>query len=363
MKLFFQITKYLSLPALAVLAFTAVPNSKQDKNPLDAFGLIPFAHALNVESCATIMDRYNSCATDANTYTHGALRLFRASACFANFNFTALAEATFCHLSKSLAIDPGSLEFSETSPAEVSKTFGSKTVKVTFIKPTEAFAVAAGYTAKATVEIASATKSVIYWDGSEEGKTKGFMIEGPARFNDADPLELKEHGVYVQWDRTTEDQDVKYLAGIWQDSYLNDIVTDRAGYGHITYNTTTNAVDIQAINIQRQLEDGTAGTKKCYRIRGMGTFGGNLDFFASNPEGENQDDALLNENVDGKDMNGTSVVDLPSTPNGSPAIDTSAGTAFGGKNFDKHCKFVNTTTLFSTTTTKVNFAATPSDVF
>lgn len=344
---------------------------------------------LATSQCTDYMDKLTACQTDANSYTHGAFKLFQSKICEANFEVAAYIEHTFCVLKKDLALD---LTVADT-PTEFTATFDDKSFVVTTEKPTATWATDAGYTGKVTIAVDGSTKSVIYWAGDSEDKTKGFMIDGPVALDEG----TVSRGIYIQWDRTSEDQTLKYLGGFWDPtrSYLeyatsNDMIT-KGRYGYLAYNTTTQTVkDLQVITQQNKL--GATGTSvpACYRQRMWGVLGDQVWTFNTNgssPEdvAATDLDGISNTSDGSADVsqlgNGEKFPDDKTWPNGqnqgtlsntdtaNPPFATALTTATnsitvsGPGDFHKSCAAVKDTTLFDTTTTSVDFDATPSDVF
>lgn len=400
-----SLTVFALLPALALTACsksesddaatteedTATPGTLNLNIPSAVATSMKTSGALHLtaSACTDYKDKLIACNTDADSYTHGAFKLFQSKICEANFEVAAYIEHTFCVLKKDLAL---TLTVAD-EPTEFTATYDGKSFVITTEKPSDSWAEDAGYTGKVTVKVDGSTKSVIYWAGDTEDKTKGFMIDGPISLDG----EAVSRGIYIQWDRTTDEQTLKYFGGFWDPArtYLeyatsgNDMLT-RGRYGYLAYNSTSKTVkDLQVITQQNKLGSTTV-VPACYRQRMWGVLGDQVWTFNTNgssPEdvAATDLDGISNTSDGTSDVsqlgNGEKFPDLKTWPNGqnqgtlsstdtaSPPFDTaittatSSTTVAGPGDFHKSCASVKDTLLFKKTGTSVNFDATPADVF
>jgi hypothetical protein len=334
-----------------------------------------FANAQSSDSScdALTTTARTTCASAWSDYAHGALKYFNGTLCRFNKESTAEVDNILCHFRKSMGIkvDLAAL------PLTATKTFNSKTVSVSIVTPTEAFATSAGYQAKGTVTVNGSTYMVLYWGGSGSS-TKGFMIEG----NGSGGIGEKRAN-YVTWDLTTSTaQSVKmYSTSFPSGTFLTTASKtgssyrgDSAVYGQVTFNATTKAVSTQVVILEEQRSGGTAGQFGCFRMYSTGikdasvTITKTKDSFSGSGHATNSSSRKLD------DMDGIVLTDSKTTPNFTgTAITTQSGleTALGvGTNADVFAVSCNTlftagsaSNIFSTATSFVDFTKTLSSVF
>lgn len=332
-------------------------------------------------TCEDFQKKFADCNTTANTYAHGAWKLFQAKMCEANFLYTSYAEQAFCMVDKDLAI---SLTLG-SSAVTTTKSFNSKTIAVTLETPTEAFATTAGYTAKMTIVVDSQTQTVVWWDG-KGATTKGYAITSQTATTAVYPGFANPIAVIVQWDRTDPAaQTVEYWGtSLGGASYLtyNATAPDLATvgrYGQISFDSVANKVnDLQVVTQQNRL--GSSGnTAACYRQRAWGHVGATTEHLATFNTSGGTPEQTNSTDVDGVSGSGadTSQIgtgevfpDDVAWPNGTnlstmtapftTSVVSGAGTATGPGAFSKSCDDVLTTSLFGTATTFVDFTTTPS---
>lgn len=306
---------------------------------------------------------WGSCFTKDSAYKHGALNFFNGTLCALNKGFPAQVETSLCHFKKSLGLNPdkGAL------PITISKTFGPRTVELVIEKPTEAFAIAAGYDAKGTVTVNGTKFMVLYWGGTEES-TKGFMISGATGMGGPST----KHPSYIYWDRTNpEAQFVKVFVANYTTSYLTSFGAmskdspqggDRAMYGEATYNSTTKAVTVQTVSIEGQRGVGTSAG--CFKMFATGTKGGTISVGKTKNAFGLTGHATTDVNKNGLDMDAAVLVDVTETANGTGNFNTTTEAGLTVI-FKKSCNEVYTAGATGNAFAggDVNFAAVPSDLF
>ena len=268
-----------------------------------------------------------------------------------------MAEVALCHFSKSMSVNPDKAAL----PVTIEKTFETKTVKLEVAVPTEAWATTLGYDAVATVTIDGGAHMKLYWGGTAT-ESKGFLVQAPNGFND------KKTPVYVQWDRTGDDQFVKVFGTMFTTSYLGSFADgDRAMYGKATYNKTSKAVATQIVAIEPN-RGGAVTAFGCFRMFSTGVKDGAVKIgkTSSGTAGHAVGATFTDET--GMDM--ASLTDSIATANGTGNITDSGDTELAANGltvaFDKTCASVNTagsSGAFSTADSVVSFTLSPTDVF
>lgn len=322
------------------------------------------------------------CFSAWSDYQHGALKYFNGTLCRFNNETAAEVENVLCHFRKSMGINVDL----NNLPLSASKTFGSMTVVVDIIVPTEAWAVSAGYQAKGTVTVNGSEYMVVYW-GGKEAKSKGFMIEGHV----ANGLGGNRAG-YLTWDLTDEAaQSVKiYHANFPSGSYLSSASKqstsyrgDAAIYGALSFNKTTSAVSTQIIMIEEQrmqgvpVIGGTAGQFGCFRMYSSGIKNAEVTVAKTKDLLMGTGHAVSSSSLQLDDMDGVTLQDATTTENGTgtqhsnqAALETKFAVNANASVFNISCSSLNNaggsgaSNLFSSSrTSMVDFTKAVADVF
>lgn len=220
-------------------------------------------------SCEEIMStaRAKCQAAWMTGYTAGALKYFNGTLCYLNDEFAANIENVLCHFSKSMGLKPNL----DALPVSITKDFGSMSVTLDVVKPTEAFAVAEGYEAKATVSVSGINYMVLYWKGKGT-ESAGYLIEG------ARGLSGSPRASYSRWDLTNADAQLFQLYQCeFQTTPLATASDDRCIYGRALYNSSSKAISSQVIMIEQQRgELSNSGELGCFKMFSNGIKGGRM---------------------------------------------------------------------------------------
>ncbi len=306
---------------------------------------------------------WTACQTANGAYLHGALNFFNNTLCMLNKGFTSEVESALCHFSKSMAMNPD-----KSTSQTITKTFGGKTVALSIAPPTEAFAIAAGYDAKATVAINGTNFMILYWGGTDKS-SKGFLIQGASGFAIGE-----KHPSYIEWSRTdATNQYVKVFVGSFTTTYLATVGTgskdnpkggDRAMFGKATYNSTTKATTAQVVLIEGQRGAGTATTPACYRMFASGTKDDTVTVAKTDNAHSSTGHAVTSTFKDKTDMDAFSEKDSKTLANGTGNLGAGLfGTLVIA--FDKSCNDVNGAASAGKpfASSDVNFTAVVADIF
>jgi hypothetical protein len=202
---------------------------------------------------------------------HLHMELFRANKLEA-----ADVEMIFCRLSKIMGVDPDLSALPQTVTKSDPR---GNTITATIEVPTESWATAAGYQAKATIKNNDTQFMALWWAGKGDS-SKGYVIQG------SNPMQLDstKRLRYAMWDRTTENQSIKVYAAQFGTSFLTTPAAasdarsggDNAHFGHVTFNTSSKAITAQSIEIRAGRDSSTSSGFKCVRTYFTGTLGGTV---------------------------------------------------------------------------------------
>ncbi|NBQ52375.1 MAG: hypothetical protein EBU49_02175 [Proteobacteria bacterium] len=310
------------------------------------------------DECHTAFDAVIAAAPKRGDYTNAVLDHLHAELYRFNKIETADVEMIFCRLSKIMGVDPDLSNLPQT----ISKTDPrGSTIEVTISAPTETWAAAAGYVAKATIMRDATTFMTLWWAGSQDS-SKGYVIQG------ANPMarDSMKRLRYAQWDRTGTTQTVKVYATQFATTFLGAVSGasdsrsggDNAHYGRVSYDTVTKAITAQSIEIRAGRND--AAAFKCVRTNFSGTIDGTVSGYRP---AQGVEEATSGTNKDGNGMDGeTGIVDATTTADhsGTP----SPGSAMTAT-FDWSCSDINSsgTTGHPFASDAVSFTADPSTIF
>lgn len=362
--------KALAIATVGVTGFFFSVKQVKDHKKSQSLAL-GVAEALGMEagtdSCFTTFQSVLSNAPKKDTYADAVLDHLHDEVYRFNNIATADIELIFCRLATIMEVAPDL----NALPQTVTKTdpMGS-TITVTVSAPTEAFALTAGYSAKAEIKNDDTTFMTLWWDGS--GTTsKGYLIQG------ANPMQKdgNKRLRYAQWDRTSSAQTIKLMATQFATSFLNSAASsgtsktggDNAVFGRMSYNSDDKVVTSQQIEIRAGNSEETASTFKCVRTRFTGTIGGTVTGFRpakGTPESVNETTTGGTSEIGELGLDGEKdIVDSTTTADhsGTPV----EGTELATGTFDYSCKDINeanaTGKFFANDT--VDFTMSPSVVF
>ena len=241
-------------------------------------GTTLFAADKPTDDCMTAMDAVVSGAPKKGDYTDAVLDHLHDELYRANKIETSDTEMIFCRLTKVLGVVPD-LSTLTTTPVVTTKVDPrGTTIAVSISTPTEAWATAAGYTAKATITSDGTQFLALWWTGTGDA-TKGYVIQG------SDPMQADstKRLRYATWDKTTADQTVKVYAAQFATSFLGSVSGaadsktggDNAHFARVNFNSTTKVVKAQSIELRQGRSATTAF--KCVRTYFTGTIGGSID--------------------------------------------------------------------------------------
>ena len=342
----------------AALIFSGVVIKKNFSRGSSDKVALGFAEAFAAEApkdeCTTRMQGVFEGEPARGTYQSGILDHLHGQLYRFNKLETADIEMIFCRLAKVMGVNPDL----NNLPQTIEKTDPrGATISVTVSAPTESFATAAGYVAKAEIKNDGTTFMTMWWAGSGDS-SKGYLIQGANPMNPDGNKRLR----YAQWDRTTSTQTMKIMATQFASSFLTATTSDRVHYGRVTYNTDTKAVSGQSVEIGAITPGGSSGGGfRCKRSWFDGTLGGTITGYR--PQ-QGTPEATTGTNTDGTGLDGKSgQTDATSTAE-------TAGTNVNGADlpsgsFDYSCNSVATlgdaTKPFASNT--VDFTLAPSSVF
>jgi len=203
---------------------------------------------------------------------HLHMELFRA-----NKLESADIEMIFCRLSKVMGMDPDLNALPQTVTKSDPR---GNTITATIEVPTESWATASGYQAKATIKNNDTQFMALWWAGKGD-TSKGYVIQG------SNPMQLDstKRLRYAMWDRTSENQTVKVFATQFATGFLGSVGGasdsksggDNAHFGRVSYNTSSKAISAQSIEIRAGRSETSAF--KCVRTYFTGTLGGSVSGF------------------------------------------------------------------------------------
>ena len=299
-----------------------------------------------------------------NPYTNGALQFFHFQDIYLNYIAPMDATMSLCAFVNDMGMNPNLSSLPQTDTKTFADPSGtSHTISLNVVSPTETWAPAGGYQAKATVSMDGTQFMALWWKGS--GTTsKGYMIS-------QDGIATKETNMhslkYLLWDLTTSSQSLYVLAAQFASTYLgsyaaqssNSFGGDTAQYGRLSFNTATKAITTQSINIMENQADNAFG---CYRMEGAGTLGGTVSVYTSSGGGSTP----ATDPVTNTDTTGTGMLDFVNLTDSTTTANT-IGTPGGSmnENFDISC---NTLNVYGSSghpfaSNAVNFSADPRTVF
>ena len=272
---------------------------------------------------------------------------------------TADVEMIFCRLDKVMGVDPNLASLPQT--ISKSDPMGS-TISLVVSKPSESFAVAAGYEAKAVISKDDVVFMTLWWAGSGDS-SKGYLIQGANPMARDGMTRLR----YLQWDRSSDDQSIRILATQFASSYLGSLNGatgsqsggDDAHFARATYNTASKAVYGQSLEIRNQ-----SGAFKCIKTQFSGTLGGTL---AAYRPAVGTPDLVTDSNKYGTHVDGvTGINDDPSIPDGGGGGHN--GTVVNApatlpQAFDYSCNDLNSAGTSAFAGGNVSFTMLPSAVF
>lgn len=268
------------LSALVIAGTFAIPglvfNNKSSTtlNTLDVAKLFA-AGEKPTDECHTAFQAILDAKPKRGDYLNGVLDHLHMELYRANKIQSGDIEMIFCRLGKVLGVSPDLTSLPQTY--EKTDPRGS-TVKVVVETPTEDWAIAAGYEAKASISNDGTQFMALWWAGSQDA-SKGYVIQGSNPMQTDTTKRLR----YAQWDKTTENQSMKVLATSFATSFLGSVTGaadsktggDNAHFARLNYNTTSKAVTAQAVEIRGGRKATTAF--KCVRTYFTGTLGGTID--------------------------------------------------------------------------------------
>jgi hypothetical protein len=235
-----------------------------------------FALGAASDSCFATFDTVRQSQPKAGTYQDKVLEHLHDELWRFNALQTADIELIFCRLVNVMQFNPDLSQLPQT----LTKTdpLGSK-VTVTVTVPTESFAKNAGYLAKAAFQYDSSTFMTMWWAGSG-ASSKGYLIQG------ANPMEKDGNTRlrYVQWDRTSNAQSLKFFGTQFASSFLSNASAsststtggDQAIYARLSYDSSTQKVTTQAVEIR---QDPNSSNFACVRTYFDGTLGGTISAY------------------------------------------------------------------------------------
>ena len=202
--------------------------------------LSAFADETSYQTCMTeVSAKSTTCTTEANLPTTGTTLFKNGKNAICDLNYHALENVNhmLCFLKHKLEFD-GAVATGSKTVDSIAYTWTLETTGL------DSFATTAGYTNKLSVKADDKTQMVMWWDGKDDA-SKGYMIS-----NKLGVTLSNELAIYVQWDKTTEAQWVRYIRGTWDATLntegpmdLNDAAINRGKYGFMKFNTTNNTVN------------------------------------------------------------------------------------------------------------------------
>ncbi len=261
--------------------------------------------------CGQIMQNAVANAPANNAYLNPVLNQVHNQLYRFNTIETSDVEMILCQFVNQLGMNPDLSQLPQT----VTKMHGSDTFVLNVTSPTEDFAVAAGYVAKAVVTFDGSQFLAMWWAGSGTS-SKGYLIEGANPVQQDGMTRIK----YLLWDRSGEAQVLK-IFGAQFDSANGYLQTpagapgsvnggDNALFARETYNTSTGAIAAQSVEIHAPPG---GGSLSCVKTEFGGTLTGLIDAYRP---AMGTPAALTNADVTGADssMDGvTGITDSAST--------------------------------------------------
>lgn len=287
------------------------------------------------DKCMSTFNTVLAAQPDRNAYTNPMLGHVHEELYRFNKVQAADVEMIFCRM-----INMGVSPDVSTLPQTITKTDPrGSTITVNVTVPTETWATALGYTAKAQVSNDSTVFLTLWWAGSGTS-SKGYVIQGDNPMNSDGNYRMR----YIQWDLSSVDQSVNIMATQFATSFLANGATsatsksggDHAIYARLTYNTSTKAITGQHVEIRQDpslASTTTTSSLKCVKTYFKGTLGGTMTGFkpsAGNPPSM----ALTDTAVDSTGMDGRSDVTDAATTAASAGT---AATAIPTQIFDYSC--------------------------
>ncbi len=345
--------------SVSMLNFYKQAPAKDEVIPKYALGL-PFAVGGITANCDSIIQGAVAAEPAFGAYTNRVLDHIHKQ--FYRFNKmeSADVEMVFCRLVNNLDMNPDLSKL----PQSISRTFNNHVTTLDVTVPTEAFAVSLGYVAKADIKFDGVTFVKLWWAGNS-ASSKGYLIQDSNPFNPNAEKRLK----YAQWDRTTEAQTVKIFSTVFNSSYLtspnyaNPVDPskpggDRAHFGRASYNSSTKAVLMQALEVRQDRANNNVFS--CYKTQIAGTISGTISGYRP---ALGTPDSPADASKDGTHMDGvTGIVDSISTADGTGTLVSSPAAL--PQAFDYSCADINNAgSAGAFAGNHVNFSLAPASVF
>ena len=238
------------------------------------FSFIPSAIAADdtaYAACVATVSARSTACTEAALLPSGSAAAFQSgqnAICDLNYHVIENVNHMLCFLQYQLDFDGAATGTATVSDIDYAWTYSTTDL--------ETFATDQGYSKKIIVTKAAVTQMTMWWDGTGE-TTKGFMISNKLGISLSNEL-----AIYMQWDKSGEDQWVRYIRGTWDSTVntggpmdANGGSINRGKYGYLNYNTTSKEASTLEIVDVKGNDSGLSLDCDKYRIWGNveGTLG------------------------------------------------------------------------------------------
>ena len=346
--------------SISLFSFHKLASKKDDVIPKYSLGL-PFAIGEVPTNCDSIIQTAVAGEPVLGTYANHVLDHVHQQLYRFNKMESSDIEMVFCQLVNRMGMNPDLSKLPQSISANVT---GGHIVSLDVQTPTEAFALALGYQARAVVKFDSSTFLTMWWVGNKDS-SKGYLIQNLNPLNTSGQKQLR----YAQWDRMAAVQSIKIFTTVFSTAYLtNPNYTnpvdplksggDRAHFGRATYNPSSKAVTAQSVEIRQDRNNNNLFA--CYKMQIAGIIGGAISGYRP---ALGTPDSTADTNKDGTHIDGvTGITDKITTADGAGSVVTAPASL--PQPFDYSCADIyNAGTSGVFLGNVVNFATLPSTVF
>ncbi|MGZ3727342.1 MAG: hypothetical protein ACXWQQ_16190 [Pseudobdellovibrio sp.] len=350
-----------TLSAVTFLSLKQIAPKKQETLPRYSLGL-PFAKGSGI-NCDIVIQSAVQGEPAPGTYINHALDHVHDQLYRFNKMESADIEMVFCQMINRFDFNPDLSQLPQSLTFSIGN--GLHTFSLDVTVPSEAFATTLGYEAKAVVKFDNNIFVTMWWSGNADA-SKGYLVQNLNPLAADGYKRLK----YAQWDRTTAQQILKIFTADFKTSYLSQsnypnpvdsskLGGDRAHYGRAIYDTSSNSISAQSVEIHQDLSN--PNSFACYKMMIFGTVGASISAFRpalGNPEN------VSSITKDGTNMDGvTGVTDSKTTADGAGTVEPAPATL--PASFDFSCDDLytagNSGGIFQNNT--VDYSLAPSTVF
>lgn len=234
-----------------------------------------FADTASYNSCVSAISATSTACTDAAQLPVGSQAAYNSgqnAICDLNHHVLENVNHMFCFLKHQMNFDGSATGSATVSSSTYAWTFATSGL--------ESFATTQGYSKKLTITKDGVVNMILWWDGSDTS-SKGYLISNKVGIDLSNEL-----AIYVQWDKSSTSQWVRYLRGTWVSGTntggpcdANGGVLNRIKYGYMKFNTATD--EVNTLEIVDVKGNGSNTNLDCDRYRIWGKNTGTLGIWAA----------------------------------------------------------------------------------